>query len=450
MPTTVSAAASTWGMIKMSASPRLEPIVREALQLRKLARALLVGAAHAALEKAWLECIDCSAAGWDIFLRTERCAIWFCHELTARGLLNSADAKVRETLQQGRQRELRRVLTARAQLQEIAAIASESAAPLIVLKGGAAILQGRLDLDLSDLDLLPAVDDIAQFAARLDSLGYTPNELVECAVDHLMPRSRACCLEVEIHKGLRAFEDDALLAARNGARRCDLMPGLARFSPSDHLWHLLMHLVLQHTERTAAIRDLLLIRNAAADCSNAEIEQVSHRIRASHVAAALQAVFDEALRRTEAGAGADPFFALSATRYACAATIFVVDGTPSVLAWRPLKDLTLAIAFDHTSFGSFFRSVLKPAPAISRRLQGIGRWPALSYLGLVALRIGRFTILMPAALCLAYRSARVARTLQRGLTPPESGTSLNRVVLATGSRRVVSPQPFHAIGAIHD
>jgi hypothetical protein len=226
---------------------------------------------------------------------------------------------------------------------------------------------------------------------------------------------------------------------------------LAQMAPQDRLWHLLMHIVLQHSERCGAIRDQLLIRSTAGECTEAEMTGIRKQIGSSQFASSLRTVLDQATAGPgELKGAADAYFALSATRYACATAIFAVGATPSVHMWRPLKDLTLAVGFNRKWFSSYVKGLTQPAPAISRRLSLVGRWPRLAHLVLVGLRSGRLTILALPAMCLALKSRRVARSLQGRLTLPEPQTSVNHIVPATDFRRTVSSQPLQPIGATHE
>src|SRR6187549_2936905 len=116
-------------------SPQIGRVTRDCLQLRALATTLLRGAPETVVSQALAAVQHCSARSWRAFLLTERCAIWLHAELQARNQLGSLDPNVNAAILHRRDHELRRVLTARAQLFELATLIEDADHPVIVLKG---------------------------------------------------------------------------------------------------------------------------------------------------------------------------------------------------------------------------------------------------------------------------------------------------------------------------
>jgi hypothetical protein len=115
---------------------------------------------------------------------------------------------------------------------------------------------------------------------------------------------------VEVHVSIPQLEGvDAWAGA------IPLAPGLARLTPAEHLWHVLAHGAVQHPERRAAIRELLLAGAAAARCSSAEVETVRARIAAHPHAAALGRLLDAAVALRAGRVSGDHFRASAATQY---------------------------------------------------------------------------------------------------------------------------------------
>jgi hypothetical protein len=391
-------------------SPQIGHVTRECLQLRALATLILHGAPESVISAAVRAIQPVSARGWRTFLLTERCAIWLHSELQARNLLAPLDQTVRAAILHRRDHELRRVLTARAQLFEMARLIERADQPVIVLKGAVAALRDSPIVDLSDVDVLPSDGRAQSLANRLDHAGYAPRQDVEPDPAHLLPRQGEGLLYMEVHTSLADVPADMVAAMRLRAQPFSALPMLSRLAPADHLWHLLVHVGLSHMERRGSIRDQLLMRLAAAECNDDELSRVRQCAHEHPAAAILKKVLAAALTCVDP----DPFMRMSAARYAAAAAIFSQGPPPPAWLWQPLKNFTLELATDRRAFRTRIGQIATPAPVVSKQLAGDG---SAAFGLLVVLRIVRLLFITPLAGVLALRSQIAARYFHRALTP---------------------------------
>src|SRR3989441_6661673 len=117
--------------------------VRDALRLRAAALEVLGGR-----QPDWNDLAACSAGTWDVFLRTERCA------LALKARIAAAEREVPDHVETAATRELQRILSARGHLQRIGRLAAAHGIPAIVLKGGVAALISPAPVDVADADVL--------------------------------------------------------------------------------------------------------------------------------------------------------------------------------------------------------------------------------------------------------------------------------------------------------
>src|SRR5690349_20772822 len=207
------------------------PSVRDALRLRASALALLGGA-----RPDWGALAAASPPTWDVFLRTERCALALKSRLAAAGL------PVPDEVEAAATRELQRILSARGHLRLIDQLATAHAIPVIVLKGGVAVLTSAAPVDVADVDVLVHPVHAARLAELLEKEGFNATGLA--GHGHLAPRIALQAVQIEVHV---AIEDLAVTDALwQRARRLAGAPGLGRLGASDHLWHLLVHAGVTH------------------------------------------------------------------------------------------------------------------------------------------------------------------------------------------------------------
>ena len=138
---------------------------RDAVSLRAAALSILTGR-----EPDWTRLQRCSAATWQLFFRTERCALALKTRLTAAGC--AVPERARAEIERAATRELQRILSARGQLLRIGRLATAQAIPAIVLKGGVAALASAAPVDLHDVDVLALPPDAERLAALLDQEGF--------------------------------------------------------------------------------------------------------------------------------------------------------------------------------------------------------------------------------------------------------------------------------------
>jgi len=243
---------------------------RDAVGLRAAALSILAGR-----EPDWTRLQRCSAATWQLFFRTERCALALKSRLAAAGC--AVPDRVRAEIERAATRELQRILSARGQLLRIGRLAAAHAIPAIVLKGGVAALASAAPVDLHDVDVLVPSHQAERLGALLDQQGFhaTGPE----GTSHLAQRIAPNAVQVEVHFAINEFElSDAMW---HRARALDGAAGLSRLGADDHLWHLLVHSVVTHPHRRGSLRDMLLSAEALGDCSAAELQQVE-RLIAGH------------------------------------------------------------------------------------------------------------------------------------------------------------------------
>ncbi len=235
--------------------------VRDALRLRAAAIQVL------ARRQPDSPLAGCSAGTWQVFLRTERCAL----ALKARLEVRDSHIEAAAT------RELQRILSARGHLLRIGQLAAAHHMPAIVLKGGVAALTSTAPVDLNDVDVLVRPPDAERLAALLDQDGFHaagPGGTV-----HLAQRVAPNAVDIEVHFALSDVELNEAMWSR--ARPLDGVAGLSRLGPADFLWHVLVHSVVTHPHRRGSLRDVLLMADALNDCSAAQVQQVE-RLIAGH------------------------------------------------------------------------------------------------------------------------------------------------------------------------
>src|SRR5207248_9399435 len=108
----------------------------------------------------WTRLQRCSAATWQLFFRTERCALALKTRLTAAGC--AVPERARAEIERAATRELQRILSARGQLLRIGRLAAAHAIPAIVLKGGVAALASTAPVAIDGVDVLVRPHDTEQ------------------------------------------------------------------------------------------------------------------------------------------------------------------------------------------------------------------------------------------------------------------------------------------------
>ncbi|HET7462516.1 MAG TPA: nucleotidyltransferase family protein [Longimicrobium sp.] len=274
------------------------------------------------------------AEAWETFLRVERCAHPLRRVLAAAGLLDQLPDPAREALERRGLAEAAKTLALRHEAGHVARLLGEHGWEGIVLKGGAAVLAGSCEVDVTDLDVLVRPEQSRAVAAELDASGYrhqdhdfgpgAPNR------HEMAARIRENALPVELHFALAPpLERDPWAGAEPLP-----VPGLLRLSPANHLWHVLSHGTLHHPERRGSLRDLLVAAAAARGCGGDDLREVEHRC-AAHPEGELPARMLRMARSMAAGRAEDLFRREAATAY----LVYLFTRR-----YRPFHGLLLALA----------------------------------------------------------------------------------------------------------
>src|SRR5207244_3018164 len=159
--------------------------VRDALRLRAAALDLLGGR-----QPDWSDLAACSAGTWDVFLRTERCA------LALKARIAAVEREVPDHVETAATRELQRILSARGQLLRIGQLAAAHGIPAIVLKGGVAALRSPAPVDVQDVDVLVRPLQAERLAGLLDEEGFRGTGPAGTA--HLAQRISPNAVQIEV------------------------------------------------------------------------------------------------------------------------------------------------------------------------------------------------------------------------------------------------------------
>ncbi|HYR11858.1 MAG TPA: nucleotidyltransferase family protein, partial [Longimicrobium sp.] len=255
---------------------------------------------------------DAPDEAWTVFLRVERCALPLRARVLARG--TELPPAAAAALARRAEVELRRALSARAQLVTLSRILSPRGASALVLKGGVTVL-GADPLDVLDVDVLVRPDQAREVAAALEQVGGHRPHGADAAPGtpgtfHLSGRAAPDAIQVEVHYALPyAGEVDPWAGAVPAG-----LPGILRLAPAAHLWHVLVHGVVHHPERRSTLREMLLLAAAVAACGADDLAGVEARA-AAHPDAPLLLHALQAARALSLGRPADPFRAAAALAY---------------------------------------------------------------------------------------------------------------------------------------
>src|SRR5438445_13691648 len=167
--------------------------VRDALRLRAAAIDVLGGG-----QPDWTQLARSSHGTWDVFLRTERCA------LVLKARIAAAEREVPDPIEAAATRELQRILSARGHLQRIGRLAAAHGIPVIVLKGGVAALVSTAAVDLADADVLGRTPHAQGLAELLDREGFRSTGPTGPA--HLAMRLAPNAVQIEVHFALNDIE----------------------------------------------------------------------------------------------------------------------------------------------------------------------------------------------------------------------------------------------------
>lgn len=284
---------------------KLDTVICDAYAVRRLTLALLPRRldrddACRHVERAPIGSND----GWELFLRTERCANPLEMALRRTGCEDLLTEPARRTLRREAEWERGRISSARRQLATIATWAEESDARPVVLRGGLPAL-GPEGLDLNDVDVLLPME--AAHSLQVWLLELDDRRPGWAGRDHLRQLRQPGELAVEVHYALDGEEPDPGSGFWSRIREVPAAPGLWRLAPADHLWHVLTHQVVKHVPRRGRVRDLLLLRDALASCTPEEIDVTRRRVRGHRLSDLLELALEHALRWAQGPGVEDPY-----------------------------------------------------------------------------------------------------------------------------------------------
>lgn len=265
---------------------------------------------------------DAREAVWLAFLRQERCALPLHARLAPAGVVlppSHAAVLAHETRQ-----DAQRLLSMQAQMRTAGRLLARLGLTGMALKGGAAAAYGGPEVDVWDLDLLlPGREAAGKFVALLEaecgyaSTGADPHP-ASTGAHHMAGRTVQSQVNVEVHFTIPYLEGVPVWERVRPSR----IAGIVCPAADVHLWHMMVHAVVQHPARRGQIRELVLLRDALFRCSAQERERVLGWMRGHADAEPLGA----ALRMAEAlgpdgEEWADPFRGVAAVRLALAAGV---------------------------------------------------------------------------------------------------------------------------------
>lgn len=348
-----------------------------------------------------------AAVAWEVFLRTERCAL----PLRARLALSDTPLPVglARVLEARETAEIQRALSGRAQLLEIGRLACARGFEPIVLKGGVVALRGDAPLDLADADVLVRSREEADLlSGALDQEGY--GSTGGASVAHVAGRFLPETVPVEIHFAIKEIAEGSHLHSR--AQPLHGFPGLWRLSPADHLWHLLVHSAVTHPYRRGCLRDVLLIRNAVQECSATALDEVRHRVARHPASDPMGALLGLAQAVERGGAIADCFRVEAVANYLLRTRFRWLARSPAL---EPMSATLFTLLGSHVDRRVEWADVLGKPPLPSRWgfLAGMERrWPWLGGTGRRALRTLRLALARLLLWPLAATAKRIARSPQ--------------------------------------
>lgn len=248
----------------MDSRRRTRRAAQEALALRRwVLRRMLAGTSEPPP--------PASPLAWRVMLGWERCAVLLQESLLARPvpMHDSALAELRGVAMA----EVRRQLSARAQMRVIAEIARQLGIRVVVLKGTADVARG-LPVPIMDVDVLAVPEEARALAAALDARGFLPR--ARDTQWHLKPRTAPDAVYVEVHTAVTGFPSPDRVPWAQVVALGELPP-LLQLAPHHHAWTVLNQAMYKHPERRSRVRDLLMLRDALGRCDPAGIEEL-HRL----------------------------------------------------------------------------------------------------------------------------------------------------------------------------
>lgn len=247
---------------------------------------------------------------WQLFLEVERCAVPLAERL--QGMREPSPEPLRTVAVL----EMQSALGALREMRRLDAIASGRGLRALVLKGGAAIAEGRL-LGVADIDLLVEADAALEWEGALREQGRVAVEgsVPLAGLRHHHPMGthmEAGGLMVELHTAVPHAGLDGDPFSRS--LPLEGFRALRRMSPPDQAWHVLVHSAVHHPERRGRIRDLVLLASSLAGLTDRQAAELRRRA-ASHPARAVAGVLAMAEGLLAGRVPEDPYRELAALGY---------------------------------------------------------------------------------------------------------------------------------------
>ena len=199
---------------------------------------------------------------WERALVLEACAVQLDHALRLSTLDAAAPSTLQQLLRNATACAVRQALTVPSQIAELADAARERGVRVMVLKGAAQLLRGRVPgaRSMSDIDVIASPDEARQLHTILRKrLGY---ESLSASPEHHLPTlTRRGSLPVEIHVQLgprRTALDSRIWLDAQSVDGTDLVIP----SSTSALLHALEHGALVHWAVRYRLRDLLDVADA--------------------------------------------------------------------------------------------------------------------------------------------------------------------------------------------
>ena len=235
---------------------------------------------------------------WRRALAIEACAVQFDWALRRSAISGSAPSPLCDWLAEATARAVRDALAIPGQIAELAEVARECGARVLLLKGAARLLTDDVPggRSLADIDVLAAPDDARRLHALLQHrLGY--ESMVAAPEHHLPVLSRRGALPVEVHVQLGPRPTSLDERIWQDARELRDV-GVAVPSSTGALLHALEHGALVHWAVRYRLRDLLDV--AEGWRAGVDGEEVVRYLRAHAQGRALETTLGAARRFADA------------------------------------------------------------------------------------------------------------------------------------------------------
>jgi hypothetical protein len=209
---------------------------------------------------------------WERVLDLEGCAAWLETARRRTPALADVLGPALPLIRMAGERALRNAVAMVQQLAELAPVAADAGARVLVLKGSARLLAGEIagSRTMADIDLLvPGPAGVALHAALQARLGYAA-DTTGTPRRHLPSLVRPDSLPIEIHERLADAGSPLDARAWDGARTIPLGGAVLEIPSAMLIWlHALEHGVVVHRTIRYRLRDILDLATAWSAASGA-------------------------------------------------------------------------------------------------------------------------------------------------------------------------------------